>query len=362
MGLFGKKKDEVSWETIQASMNAPKIPDEQPQWFVENKRSFLHTGIIQASGAVMPSSWINVETAAISVANAIFPSCDDCESRETCKSCGRGGKNSISVSTADADGDYLVWETFASQETFDKGVADGLLIFFDPSVYPTFNTENSFYFNSQDLAPIYLGDVVAKDYVGKTGMIHVSDTIASIDGDMFIAGARARAEAYQVVAWAGYNIMERLVPMAVSITSSSYSTVFAHDTKTTSPIPADLRNQILNGDQVFARMGNTQGHFAQENAYLYSDPQNLLSFLEYSWLVQIRIQDEGDDLMKDILSEGPSNALAVLDGLRIRGNRTYVSKGLEEVERKFAGKLTDRDKLLIDLIRKTPEGQFILEP
>jgi hypothetical protein len=362
MGLFGKKKDEVSWETIQASMNAPKIPDDQPQWFVENKRSLLHTSFVQTSGAVIPSSWINVETAAISVANAIFPSCDDCESRETCKSCGRGGKNSITVSTADADGDYLVWETYNSAESFNKGVSDGFLVFFDPSVYATFQTGDQFSFTSQDLAPIYLGNVVPKDYARKTGMIHISDTIAAVDSDLFIAGARAKAEPHQVVAWVGYNIMGRLVPMAVSVTSSSYAGVFTEDTKVTSPVPADLKNEILNGDEVFARIGNNQEHFAQQNAEIYSDPESSLYFLTVSWFVQVRLSEDPEGLTKDILSEGASNALAALDALRIRGNKSFVSQCLDELEKKFAGKLTDRDKLLIQLIRKTPVGQFILEP
>jgi hypothetical protein len=36
MGLFGKKKkkDEVTWEDIQASMQAPQIPEDQAEWFI----------------------------------------------------------------------------------------------------------------------------------------------------------------------------------------------------------------------------------------------------------------------------------------------------------------------------------------
>ena len=41
MGLFGKKKkeSEVTWEDIEASMRAPQIPDDQAEWFMNNKRS-----------------------------------------------------------------------------------------------------------------------------------------------------------------------------------------------------------------------------------------------------------------------------------------------------------------------------------
>ena len=363
MGLFGKKKkDDISWDDIQSQMQAPKIPTELPDWFEANKRSLVDTGILKSSGAVIPSSWINVETASISISNFIPLPCDECEDRESCRSCVRGGTNSIFVSTANADGDYLVWEMYNSPESFNKHMADGFLVFFDQSVYPTIKADTPFAFKSQDLAPVFLGEVQVKNHVNNSGMLHFMDALASIDSDFFIAGARAKSTSFNVVAWIGYTNMGSLAPMAITVTSDSYADVFAADTRVTAPIPIDLRETAFNAGEVLARMGNNQEHYAQINGDYYSDPSSRLVFLSVSWILQNMVHGNPDETMQHILSEGASNALAAIDGLRIRGQMTYSMKALVEVEKKFASELTSRERLLIDLIRKTPAGQFIIEP
>lgn len=363
MGLFGKKKaDENSLDEIQAKINAPKIPDVLPDWYAANKRSLIDTGMLRSSGEVIQSSWINVETAAISISNQIPVPCDKCEGRQTCKICGRGGSNSIFVSTANADGDYLVWEMYNSPDSFNQQIADGFLILFDQSVYPTIRAEDKFTFQSQALAPVILGEIQVKNYVRESGMIHLMDAFASIDSDFYIAGARAKSGPFKVVAWIGYTNFGRLAPLAVTVTGASYANVFENDTKVTAPIPSDLRKLAFNSEEVLGRMGENQDHYAEVNREIYSDPESSLSFLSISWILQNAIKGRPEEALKTILSADAPNALAAIDGLRIRGQLSFVLKALNEVEKKFVGKLTDRDKLLINLIRKTPAGQFILEP
>jgi hypothetical protein len=362
MGLFGKKKKEaeLTWEDIQASMQAPQIPDDQAEWFVANKRSLENSLAIKNTCAAFPNSWINVETAAVFVSNRIPKECEACDDLDQCAQCGKSPSNFLSCITANQDSDWLVWELLRNQ---DSNLPDGLLIIFDPAVYSTLNAENGLSFKAQEMAPIKIGEITVNEIAKGQGMIHVADQIAAQDSNFFIAGSRVRAGKYTVVAWMGYNNVGDLTPTALGVYGEAFAKDLETDLKLTEAAPAEIKKLITEADSVFARMGNHQEEYAEINASFYDENSPQERFISQSWRHQLILESEDAKEFTNWIMEFEMEVgarLALLDGLRIRGKQSFALTHVDKIESKYREILTDRDRYIINKMRTLPAGQFIL--
>ena len=362
MGLFGKKKkNEVTWEDIQASMRAPRIPEDQSDWFLKNKRSLAGSQSIVNSLAAFPNSWINVETASVFISNRIPPQCEECEESPKCAKCGKSKSNFLFMMTANQDSDWLIWELIRDQ---DSPATDGLLVIFDSSVYSTFDPENGLKFNAQEMEPIQIGTIVVKA-IGSSdqGMIHIADKVATQDSNFFISGTRVNAGNYQVVAWMGYNNVGELTPTALGVYGEAFSDDLIIDLKLTEEAPSEVKQLIFDAENVLARFGNHQEEYAQQNAGFYDETSPFEAFISRSWNYQLLVEGEDKEefftwLMEEKMEVG--GRLAALDSLRIRGKQSLALSYVDKVESKFKDVLTDRDRYTIEKMRTLPAGQIIL--
>ena len=249
MGLFGKKKDQVTWEDIQASMQAPQIPEDQAEWFIKNKRSLAGSQSIANTLAAFPNSWINVETASVFISNRIPPQCEQCEEIDQCAKCGKDKSNFLHMLTANQDSDWLVWELVRNEES---DLPDGLIVVFDPSVYSTFDAQNGLHFQAQEMAPIQIGTLTVDAIVSGQGMIPIADKYATQDSNFFISGTRVKAGKYQVVAWMGYNNVGDLTPTALGVYGKAFSGDLLVDLKLTEEAPKEIKQLIFHAENVLA--------------------------------------------------------------------------------------------------------------
>jgi hypothetical protein len=361
VGLFGKKKkNEETWEDIEASMQAPPIPEDQAEWIVNNKRSLENSQAITNTLEAQPNSWINVETASVFISNRIPPICEVCEDSPECAKCGKSKTNFLTTMTANFDGDWLVWELKRNQ---DSKLPDGLLVLFDPEVYPTLNVQDGLTFKAQEMAPIQIGTLVVNAIASDQGMIHIADKFATQDSNDFIAGSRVKAGTYQVVVWMGFNQVGDLTPTALGIYGDAYSADLLTDLKLTEPAPAEIVTLINHAESVGARMGNNQEHYAEINASYYDENSPFGSFISRSWNYQLLVEGEDKEEFLTWLMEEEmevSGRLAALDSLRIRGKQSIALSYVDKVESKFKDVLTDRDRYIIEKMRTLPAGQLIL--
>ena len=361
MGLFGKKKkDEVTWEDIQASMQAPQIPEDQAEWFIKNKRSLADSQAVTNTLKAFPNSWVNAETASVFISNRIPPPCEKCEDSNECAKCGKDKSNFLYMLTANQDSDWLVWELMREK---DSSLPDGLLVIFDPSVYPSFDTENGLNFQSQDMAPIQIGTLVVDAIVSDQGMIHIADKYATQDSNFFISGTRVNAGKYQVVAWMGYNNVGDLTPTALGVYGKAFSGDLLTDLKLTEKAPTEVKQLIFDAETVFARAGNHQMEYAEVNASYYDENSPLEHFIFNSWTYQLIVEGEDAEQFFTWLMEMEMEVgarLAVLDSLRIRGKQSLALSYVDKIESKFKDVLTDRDRYIIKKMRTLPAGQFII--
>lgn len=362
MALFGKKKkDQVTWEDIQASMQAPKIPENQAEWFKINKRSIANSKSITNTLGAYPNSWINVETAAVYVSNRIPPHCEKCIESDECNKCGKNKSNFLYMMTANQDSDWLVWELIRNQ---DSNLTDGILVMFDPSVYSTFDAQNGLTFTAQDMAPIQIGTLVVDDIVSGQGMIHIADKFATQDSNFFISGTRVKAGEYRIVAWMGFNNVGDLTPTALGVYGKAFSEDLLIDLKVTEQAPTEVRQLIFGAENVLARMGNHQEEYAEVNAGFYDENSPHERFISQSWTNQLIVEGEEVDQFFTWLMEMEMEVgarLAVLDSLRIRGKQSLALSYVSKIENKFADSLTDRDRYIIEKMRTLPAGQFIIQ-
>jgi hypothetical protein len=361
MGLFRKKKNEVTWEQIQASMQSPQIPEDQAEWFIKNKRSLADSQSIVNSLAAFPNSLINVETASVFISNRIPPQCEECEESPKCAKCGKSKSNFLFMMTANQDSDWLIWELIRDQ---DSTPTDGLLAIFDPSVYSTFDAGNGLKFKAQEMAPIQIGTLVVRA-IGSSdqGMIHIADKLATQDSDFFISGTRVKAGNYQVVAWMGYNNAGELTPTALGVYGEAFSDDLLIDLKLTEEAPSEVKQLIFDADTVLARIGNHQEEYAQTNASFYDETSPFETFISRSWNYQLAVEGEDKEEFFTWLMEGEMEVggrLAALDSLRIRGKQSLALSYVDKVESKFKDVLTDRDRYIIEKMRTLPAGQFII--
>jgi hypothetical protein len=335
------KKKKKQFDEVMAGMRAPKIPENVPSWFSTGAVDMPSLSIFTDS-MVMANSWINVEVAAAFVGSRIPKQCDKCDDEVSCKSCGKAPDNYLKTMAANADGDYLVWTLTQDELSQDMRLSDGVFVFFDTSVYSTFDTDNGFKFSSQQMVPVRIGSIQVGDTGDGSGKLFMADAFASVDGDDFIAGADVHPGDYDVIVFLGYSSAGELAPMALGAFGAEYADQL-DEALAQSPALTDEIRLIISGSpdgSVFARMGNNQEHYAEINGDF---PANAG---DYSWIIQLRFENDPEAMFemvrKDFILD---NYLSVIYALNMRGKQALALQVLDHLERDFAPTM---DKYLKD--------------
>jgi hypothetical protein len=352
MAFFDNSKKKNKFDEVMASMNAPQIPTDLPDWFVKGAVDMPALSIF-SNCEVVANSWINVEVAAVFVGNRIPAQCDECDDATSCKKCGKSPSNYLKMMSANADSDWLIWNLSRSERSRDMKVQDGIFSFFDTSVYNSFKTDRGFSFTSQKMVPVRVGAIDVIDTGDGSGRIFIADAFATVDGDDFITGVDVLPGEHQVVAWIGFTSTGDLAPMAIGAFGPDLHADLARDIAGAPAINAELRG-IIEGSPdgtVFARMGNNQDHYAEINRDF---PFNQGDF---SWQVQRMLETNEEDLWSRAENEFEiDDSLVVAYALHLRGKESAAKRVLDILERKHGSGLSDAERRDVVQLRELPAG------
>jgi len=352
MAFFDNSKKKNKFDEVMASMNAPQIPTDLPDWFVKGAVDMPALSIF-SNCEVVANSWINVEVAAVFVGNRIPAQCDECDDATSCKKCGKSPSNYLKMMSANADSDWLIWNLSRSERSRDMKVQDGIFSFFDTSVYNSFKTDRGFSFTSQKMVPVRVGAIDVIDTGDGSGRIFIADAFATVDGDDFITGVDVLPGEHQVVAWIGFTSTGDLAPMAIGAFGPELHADLARDIAGAPAINAELRG-IIEGSPDgtdFARMGNNQDHYAEINRDF---PFNQGDF---SWQVQRMLETNEEDLWSRAENEFEiDDSLVVAYALHLRGKKSAAKRVLDILERKHGSGLSDAERRDVVQLRDLPAG------
>jgi len=350
MAFFDNSKKKKKVDEVMASMHAPQIPAEQPDWFVKGAVDMPSLSIFNKC-AVLANSWINVEVAAVYVGSRIPVQCSQCDDATSCTTCGKGPKNYLKAMSANADGDYLIWNLSRSVRSRDMRVQDGIFAFFDHSIYSTFNTAFQFIFESQKMVPVRVGSIDVTDTGDGSGRLFMADAFATIDSDDYITGVDVLPGEYQVVAWIGYTSSGELAPMAMGAFGPELHEDLARDIASAPVINAELRG-IIEGSpdgMVFARMGNNQDHYADINRDFPFNQGDM------TWHLQRMLETNEEEFYKRL-----DNEFVVEDcvfsayAFHVRGKKSASNRAIDVLEKKFGSELSDAQRR--DAVNQLPRG------
>ena len=352
MAFFDNSKKKDKFDEVMASMHAPQIAADQPDWFVKGALDLPALSIFENSD-VQANSWINVEVAAVFVSNRIPPQCDKCDDAPSCKKCGKAPSNYLKMMSANQDSDFLVWHLTRSQRSQDMKVQDGIFSFFDTSVYKSFNTDRGFSFASQKLVPVRFGNIVVGDTGDGSGRLFIADAFAAIDSDDFITGVDVLPGEYQVVAWIGYTSQGELAPMAVGAFGPELHEDLKRDIAGAPTLNAELR-EIIEGSSdgtVFARMGNHQDHYADINRDIpFNDG-------DVSWNMQRILEINQEEFYSRAENEfGIEDYLFSAYAFHLRGKKSASNRVLDLLEKKFGTTIDSAQREEAVTMRALPAG------
>ena len=352
MAFFDNSKKKKKVDEVMASMHAPEIPADQPDWFVKGAVDMPALSIF-GNCEVLANSWINVEVAAVFVGNRIPVQCSECDDATSCKKCGKGPSNYLKMMSANQDSDWLVWNLTRSERSHDMKVQDGIFSFFDASVYSSFNTDRGFSFASQKMVPVRVGSITVGDTGDGSGRLFIADAFATVDSDDFITGVDVLPGEYQVVAWIGYTSSGDLAPMAVGAFGPELHEDLARDIAGAPAINAELR-AIIEGTpdgSVFARFGNHQDHYADVNRdFPFNDG-------DISWHMQRILETNQEDFYTRAENEfGVEDYLVSAYAFQIRGKKSASNRVLDLLEKKLGAELSPAQRNDIAVMRSLPAG------
>ena len=352
MAFFDNSKKKKKVDEVMASMHAPEIPVDQPDWFVKGAVDMPALSIF-GNCEVLANSWINVEVAAVFVGNRIPVQCSECDDATSCKKCGKGPSNYLKMMSANQDSDWLVWNLTRSERSHDMKVQDGIFSFFDSSVYSSFNTDRGFSFASQKMVPVRVGSITVGDTGDGSGRLFIADAFATVDSDDFITGVDVLPGEYQVVAWIGYTSSGDLAPMAVGAFGPELHEDLARDIAGAPAINAELR-AIIEGTpdgSVFARFGTHQDHYADVNRdFPFNDG-------DISWHMQRILETNQEDFYSRAENEfGVEDYLVSAYAFQIRGKKSASNRVLDLLEKKLGAELSPAQRNDIAVMRSLPAG------
>jgi len=352
MAFFDNSKKKDKFDEVMASMHAPQIAADQPDWFIKGALDLPPLSIFENSD-VQANSWINVEVAAVFVSNRIPVQCDTCDDATSCKKCGKAPSNYLKMMSANQDSDFLVWHLTRSQRSQDMKVQDGIFSFFDTSVYKSFNTDRGFSFASQKLVPVRFGNITVGDTGDGSGRLFIADAFAAIDSDDFITGVDVLPGEYQVVAWIGYTSQGELAPMAVGAFGPELHEDLKRDIAGAPTLNAELR-EIIEGSSdgtVFARMGNHQDHYADINRDIpFNDG-------DVSWNMQRILEINQEEFYTRAENEfGIEDYLFSAYAFHLRGKKSASNRLLDLLEKKFGTTINSAQREEAVTMRALPAG------
>ena len=352
MAFFDNSKKKNKFDEVMASMHAPEIPADQPDWFVRCAVDMPALSIF-GNCEVAANSWINVEVAAVHVGNRIPPQCNECDDATSCKKCGKSPSNYLKMMSANADSDWLIWNLSRSERSRDMKVQDGIFSFFDTSVYKSFNTDRGFSFASQKMVPVQVGSIKVADTGDGSGRIFIADAFATVDSDDYITGVDVLPGEYQVVAWIGYTSTGDLAPMAVGAFGPELHEDLKRDMAGAPAINAELRG-IIEGSPdgtVFARMGNHQDHYADINRDIpFNDG-------DVSWNMQRILEINQEELYSRAENEfGIEDCLFSAYAFHLRGKKSASNRILDLLEKKFGTTINSAQREEAATMRALPAG------
>ena len=352
MAFFDNSKKKKKLDDVMASMHAPQIPADQPDWFVKGAVDMPSLSIF-TNCEVLGNSWINVEVAAVFVGNRIPLQCSECDDETSCKKCGKAPSNYLKMMSANADSDWLIWNLSRSQRSQDMKVQDGIFSFFDTSVYSTFETDSGFSFASQKMVPVRFGTIVVADTGDGSGRLFMADAFATIDSDDYITGVDVLPGEYQIVAWIGYTSTGDLAPMAMGAFGPELHDDLARDIAGAPAINAELRG-IIEGTPdgtVFARMGNHQDHYADVNRDFPFNQGDM------TWHMQRMLETNEEEFYRRLENEfGVEDCIFSAYAFQLRGKKSASNRAIDVLERKFSSDLTDAQRRDAINVRGLPAG------
>ena len=352
MAFFDNSKKKNKFDEVMASMHAPQISADQPDWFVKSAVDLPALSIF-GNCEVSANSWINVEVAAVYVGNRIPPQCSECDDATSCKKCGKGPSNYVKMMSANQDSDFLTWNLSRSERSRDMKVQDGIFSFFDTSVYKSFNTDRGFTFASQKLVPVLVGSIKVPDAGDGSGRLFIADAFATIDSDDFITGVDVLPGEYQVVAWIGYTSQGDLASMAVGAFGPELHEDLARDLAGAPAINAELRG-IIEGTPdgtVFARMGNHQDHYADINRDIPFNDGDI------TWHMQRILEINQEEFYSRAESEFQiEDCFVSAFSFHVRGKKSASNRMLDLLEKKFGSALTGAQRQDAVTMRALPAG------
>jgi tetratricopeptide (TPR) repeat protein len=352
MAFFDNSKKTKKLDEVMASMHAPEIPADQPDWFVKGAMDMPSLSIFR-NCAVLANSWINVEVAAIYVGNRIAEQCSKCDDATSCPTCGKGPSNYLKMMSANADGDYLIWNLSRSERSQDMRVQDGIFSFFDTSVYSSFNTDSGFLFAAQKMVPVRFGTISVADTGDGSGRLFVADAFATIDSDDYITGVDVLPGEYQIVAWIGYTSSGDLAPMAMGAFGPELHEDLARDIAGAPTINDELRAYIEGTPDgtVFARMGNHQDHYAEINRDFPFNQGDM------TWQMQRFLETNEEEFYKRLENEfGVEDCKFSAYAFHVRGKKSASNRVLDVLESKFGSELSDAERRDAVNLRALPAG------
>jgi hypothetical protein len=352
MAFFDNSKKKNKFDEVMASMHAPEIPTDQPDWFVKSAVDLPELSIFRNS-EVQANSWINVEVAAVFVGNRIPVQCDKCDDAPSCKKCRKAPSNYLKLMSANQDSDFLVWHFTRSERSQDMKVQDGIFSFFDTSVYKSFNTDRGFSFASQKLVPVRLGNIAVGDTGDGSGRLFIADAFATIDSDDYITGVDVLPGEYQVVAWIGYTSQGDLAPMAVGAFGPELHEDLARDLAGAPALNAELRG-IIDGSPdgtVFARMGNHQDHYADINRDIPFNDGDI------TWNMQRILEINQEEFYRRVENEFEiEDCFLSAYAFHVRGKKSASNRVLDHLEKKFGSALSSAQRQDAVTMRALPAG------
>jgi hypothetical protein len=352
MAFFDNSKKRKKADEILASMNAPEIPANQPDWFTKGAVDMPSLSIF-SDALVEANSWFNVEVAAVYVGNRIPPQCDKCDDVNVCNACGKSPKNYLKAMSANADGDYLLWTLVRDRRSQDMRVSDGIFTFFDTSVYSTFDTDRGFSFQSQKMVPVRMGTITVGDTGDGSGRLFIADAYAAVDSNDFISGVDVHPGDYEVVAWIGYTSSGEIAPMALGVFGAGFTDQLA-EALVNSPGMTDEIRGIIEGTPdgtVFARFGNHQEHYAEINRDFPANNGDI------SWLFQLRFEGDPDGMFEMARNDfGIDDLIIGAFALNMRGKRTISLQLLDILDEKFGNELGEYQRRDAQVIRSIEPG------
>jgi len=352
MAFFDNSKKKNKFDEVMASINAPQIPTDLPDWFDKGAVDMPALSIF-SNCEVVANSWINVEVAAVFVGNRIPAQCDECDDATSCKKCGKSPTNYLKMMSANQDSDFLIWNLSRSERSKDMKVQDGIFSFFDTSVYKSFNTDRGFSFASQKLVPVRLGNIAVGDTGDGSGRLFIADAFATIDSDDYITGVDVLPGEYQVVSWIGYTSQGDLASMAVGAFGPELHEDLARDLAGAPAINAELRG-IIEGTPdgtVFARMGNHQDHYADINRDIPFNDGDI------TWHMQRILEINQEEFYSRVENEFQiEDCFVSAFSFHVRGKKSASNRILDHLEKKFGSELTAAQRQDAVTMRALPAG------